>query len=350
MRVLRKKFFCQLIFLVIFFFFSFSNFIFAGDLTHLKDRLNRLKENLPSGIEHLVVFKTQTAVSGGPGNNKVVISFPSSDDYLWCRVAGTLLASGCNEDGANPLPGSLSAVCSQADDKILISGVDNLSASTSYCVKITENGTGLLGTPAASTKGIITVTTNDGTSDVDSGILVVDILPDDQVILTATVPSVQPPPSGGISGSVGYLTQVVFLGKTLPNVFVVVLKDGQRLARVKSDSKGNFRVGISGIAPGLYLFSLYAQDEEGNTSPPLVFSVLITPGVTSTISGIFLDFKKKATFKEADLNKDGRVDLVDFSIMVFWYQKSDFPKEVDLNSDGKVDLADFSILGYYWTG
>ena len=53
----------------------------------------------------------------------------------------------------------------------------------------------------------------------------------------------------------------------------------------------------------------------------------------------------------ADFNFDGKVNIIDFSIMMYWWG----PKKpgnpcVDLNSDGKVDIIDFSILLYYWTG
>ncbi len=59
--------------------------------------------------------------------------------------------------------------------------------------------------------------------------------------------------------------------------------------------------------------------------------------------------------KPADLNNDGLVNLVDYSIAVFWYEKrlegSIIRKEVDhLNADGKIDLRDLSLLAYYWTG
>ncbi|KPJ56952.1 hypothetical protein AMJ49_03505 [Parcubacteria bacterium DG_74_2] len=55
--------------------------------------------------------------------------------------------------------------------------------------------------------------------------------------------------------------------------------------------------------------------------------------------------------KGADLNFDGKVDLIDFSILLyFWEQKN--PKNfcADINQDGIVDLIDFSIMMYYWTG
>lgn len=50
-----------------------------------------------------------------------------------------------------------------------------------------------------------------------------------------------------------------------------------------------------------------------------------------------------------DLNCDGKVNMIDFSIMAFWYKKSNFPKKVDLNGDGRISISDFSILVFYWT-
>jgi hypothetical protein len=60
-------------------------------------------------------------------------------------------------------------------------------------------------------------------------------------------------------------------------------------------------------------------------------------------------------FKKGDLNKDGKVNLVDFSIAAFWYKRAlsqTFkPVEIEaLNGDGKIDLVDFSIMAFYWTG
>lgn len=58
---------------------------------------------------------------------------------------------------------------------------------------------------------------------------------------------------------------------------------------------------------------------------------------------------------KADLNNDCKVNLVDFSIVAYWYKRSlstEFKsKEAErLNGDGKVDIIDFSIMAYYWTG
>jgi hypothetical protein len=54
--------------------------------------------------------------------------------------------------------------------------------------------------------------------------------------------------------------------------------------------------------------------------------------------------------KRCDLNGDNRVNLLDFSIMAFWYKRLGFPDKVDLNTDQRVNLTDLSILAYCWTG
>lgn len=51
-----------------------------------------------------------------------------------------------------------------------------------------------------------------------------------------------------------------------------------------------------------------------------------------------------------DCNSDLIINLVDFSILAFWYGKDNPPTCVDTNKDKKIDLIDFSILAFYWTG
>lgn len=60
--------------------------------------------------------------------------------------------------------------------------------------------------------------------------------------------------------------------------------------------------------------------------------------------------QEKACASKGDLNSDCKVNLVDFSIMAFWYKKPSPPAKVDMNNDAKINLVDFSILAYNWTG
>ena len=66
-----------------------------------------------------------------------------------------------------------------------------------------------------------------------------------------------------------------------------------------------------------------------------------------------VDNEQQTTCRIADLNCDGHVNIVDFSILAYWYKRAltaDAQKKVDLNKDGKVDLIDFSIMAFHWTG
>ncbi|MEN9582926.1 MAG: hypothetical protein RL641_880, partial [Candidatus Parcubacteria bacterium] len=65
--------------------------------------------------------------------------------------------------------------------------------------------------------------------------------------------------------------------------------------------------------------------------------------------------KKPGECTMADLNCDKRVDILDFSIAAYWYNRplSESFKEIEktkLSKDGKINLVDFSIIAYYWTG
>lgn len=53
----------------------------------------------------------------------------------------------------------------------------------------------------------------------------------------------------------------------------------------------------------------------------------------------------------ADINCDGKVNLVDFSILLFyWQQTNPANPRADINGSNFVNLTDFSIMLYYWTG
>ena len=54
--------------------------------------------------------------------------------------------------------------------------------------------------------------------------------------------------------------------------------------------------------------------------------------------------------KGADLNFDGKVNIIDFSILLyFWRQERPANRCADINFDGIVNIFDFSIMMYWWT-
>lgn len=54
----------------------------------------------------------------------------------------------------------------------------------------------------------------------------------------------------------------------------------------------------------------------------------------------------------ADLNTDGKINLTDFSILLFWWggDGGNSNPPADINRDGNVSLTDFSIMLFNWTG
>ena len=53
-----------------------------------------------------------------------------------------------------------------------------------------------------------------------------------------------------------------------------------------------------------------------------------------------------------DSNKDGRVNITDFNILLFWWNKTTTQALdiADIDEDKRVDLKDLSIMLFYWTG
>ncbi len=111
---------------------------------------------------------------------------------------------------------------------------------------------------------------------------------------------------------------------------------------------------------GLYSYTI-------NTSPLIkgaTYVVVATASKGASISqrsknlqvyigdkNVFLEEISSAQ-KPWDFNSDQKVNLIDFSILAYWYKRpvTTVSVKYDLNKDGKIDLRDFSILAFYWTG
>jgi cysteine-rich repeat protein len=78
---------------------------------------------------------------------------------------------------------------------------------------------------------------------------------------------------------------------------------------------------------------------------------LLTQSSFSSSLQLFVGVDGKAT-TPSDLSRDSKVNLTDFSILIFWWQTpgGDSDPPADINSNGRVGLEDFSILLFNWTG
>ena len=74
-------------------------------------------------------------------------------------------------------------------------------------------------------------------------------------------------------------------------------------------------------------------------------------GIDVAYKRLLFNIPRCGSVTTPDLNCDGRINIVDVSIMMYWFKKGTQPEAyVDLNSDGIINLGDFSILVFYWTG
>lgn len=78
--------------------------------------------------------------------------------------------------------------------------------------------------------------------------------------------------------------------------------------------------------------------------------VLVTNFSQYTLYGVGTTAKVGSS--NSDLNTDGKVNLTDFSILLYWWNSAggDSNPPADISQDGKVNLTDFSILLFNWTG
>ena len=136
-------------------------------------------------------------------------------------------------------------------------------------------------------------------------------------------------------------------GYALPNASVTIEneKDGSTITKktftALSDSTGEWTATIETTGFTIGTYKIKAKSEQ--------VGVASTGFSNYTFYGVGQDAIKP---NNADLNTDGKVNLVDFSILLFWWNSDggDSNPPADINADGKVSLTDFSIMLFNWTG
>lgn len=140
-----------------------------------------------------------------------------------------------------------------------------------------------------------------------------------------------------------YLT--VF-GSSLPGIDIDAVVEGQdnqirQSFVLTSDKTGSYKIIIptADFSKGDYvIYVKYVNDTRISKLVKFTIGETNIPSaeVTENIPG--------------DCNADNVINLVDFSVLAFWYGKNNPPVCVDTNRDKKIDLIDFSILAFWWTG
>lgn len=136
-------------------------------------------------------------------------------------------------------------------------------------------------------------------------------------------------------------------GYAIPNATVTIENQNDKSSvslksfTATSDANGFWKIDISttGFTTGTYKVRAKAKQEAGVSTN---FSGYTYYGVGEAA----------AVPRSSDLNRDGKVNLTDFSILLFWWGSNGGASNppADINQDGKVSLTDFSIMIFNWTG
>jgi len=140
---------------------------------------------------------------------------------------------------------------------------------------------------------------------------------------------------------------LVIFGRSIPQKEIVISVHSAEELFYKSNSN----------AMGGYLYNLDTSVLEigkHQTKSKAIAGNQISQYTTPVSFSVGSENKPKdltlCAFLKGDLNCDNHVNLIDFSIMAYWYKKPSPPAKVDLNNDGKISLVDFSIMAFNWTG
>lgn len=130
-------------------------------------------------------------------------------------------------------------------------------------------------------------------------------------------------------------------GQTAPEstVSIYVESEQEIVKEVVATETGDWKQSLSTtlLQEGLHAVRAKAEDQAGLLSS---FSKLLSFAIGK--------YSVTEIVSKADFNNDGKTNLVDFSMMLYWWGK--YNPTVDQNQDGIINLPDFSILMYHWTG
>ncbi|HEY9586363.1 MAG TPA: hypothetical protein VJJ27_01830, partial [Candidatus Paceibacterota bacterium] len=142
---------------------------------------------------------------------------------------------------------------------------------------------------------------------------------------------------------------IAIFGQGAPqaDVMIAVNSDEEFFAKTISDKNGIYLYNFDTVVLEYGSHSTKSKASIGNQLiSGYSYSVNFKVGTTN----VFAAAAVKKCEGIGDLNNDCRVNLVDFSILAYWFKRLNPPVKTDLSRDGKVNLIDFSIMAYHWTG
>lgn len=165
----------------------------------------------------------------------------------------------------------------------------------------------------------------------------------------ASIGSIYIPPTIAIADT--HLTKgesVTILGQTAPQstVTITVHSDTEYAMQAVADDNGVY----------LYSFDTTPLEPGEHTAKSRSMTDAEMSGFSRAVAfDVSEEETSVAEWMPADANEDGVVNLVDFSIAAYWYNRtlSDAAKVMEarhFNGDGAITIVDMSIIAYYWSG
>ncbi len=153
--------------------------------------------------------------------------------------------------------------------------------------------------------------------------------------------------SGGTytySASLGNVLSSTRTGLTNGATYYFVIRVEDALGNSIATSSEVSAVPVASAAPAS---SLLTGGESGAGFIRSLLNIFLSPAGLIAETPILL--KPKESFLATDLNGDGKVDIEDFGVFLYFSDTS-ANEAIDFNKDGRIGLADLGILFYDWTG
>jgi cysteine-rich repeat protein len=138
---------------------------------------------------------------------------------------------------------------------------------------------------------------------------------------------------------------ITFSGGTVPNTKVEVHIDGSsKVLTTTAAANGAWSLPFNTTG-------LSNAEHTARARFILGSGALTTQSSFSTTLQLFIGVAG-APSRPSDLNRDGGINLIDFSILIFWWggNGGNSDPAADISGNGRVGLEDFSILLFNWTG
>lgn len=406
----------------------------ATTMTHVRDIMTRQTVSLLA--DHVVTFVTPSGVDAP--SDTITVGLPA---FSFVSFAVNKFSLATDTDAGCDGPWTEKTLAASASTGVWGVGQSGTTVTLTAPTNATSGEIAENRCVRTQMLGLLTNPSTPGTYRVDvsgtfgdSGFGLVVALTSDAVQISATVPEPTPPTPPD--------TVVIFRGIAYPHSQVTIERQGTILVTVPADPQARFDVTLTNQPSGVWTYAVYAEDALGRVGRTSNFTLSITSGTTTTVSGVFLGptidadhdtialsetatvfgatlpasavtifvsseeeqafqvtadadgvwvrqflgsdvglgdhhIRSKAVSPEseisafsstipltvteetvgpcdgrnrADINCDGRVNLTDFSILLFfWRQRNPSNERADINSDTRVNLTDLSILLFNWT-